>query len=295
MARWHLVIDVERCEDCNNCFLACKDEHVDNEWPGYAAAQPRHGQRWIDIRRRERGGYPLVDAVYLPVPCMHCDDAPCVAAGGGAVRKRPDGIVLIDPERTKGDRALVASCPYGAIWWDEERRLPQKCTLCAHLLDAGWRDTRCTQACPTGALRLVDAGQEEMASMVRVQSLEALDPQHGTAPRVLYRNLSRWRSDLVCGSVTLEREGVLECAVGAVVELLNGREAGGPHARGPAPPPLAVATTDAFGDFRLDGLEPGPGDYSIVVRLDGYAEATARLDTVGGYNVGTIHLEEVAS
>src|SRR5665648_646030 len=162
MARWHLVIDVDLCEDCNNCFLACKDEHVDNAWPGYAAPQPRHGQRWIDILRKERGRYPLVDAVYLPVPCMHCDDAPCVAAGEGAVRKCEDGIVLIDPVRTKGMRDLPASCPYGVIWWDEERELPQKCTLCAHLLDQGWHDTRCTQVCPTGALRLVDASDAQV-------------------------------------------------------------------------------------------------------------------------------------
>ena len=37
MKRWYMVIDVERCENCNNCFLACKDEHCGNDWPGYAA------------------------------------------------------------------------------------------------------------------------------------------------------------------------------------------------------------------------------------------------------------------
>ncbi|WP_211289551.1 hypothetical protein [Sporomusa silvacetica] len=34
MKKWHLIIDVEKCEDCNNCHMACKDEHVGNEWPG---------------------------------------------------------------------------------------------------------------------------------------------------------------------------------------------------------------------------------------------------------------------
>ena len=40
MKKWHLMIDVEKCEDCNNCFLACKDEHVENDWTGYSVAQP---------------------------------------------------------------------------------------------------------------------------------------------------------------------------------------------------------------------------------------------------------------
>ena len=35
MKSWHVIIDVANCEDCNNCLLACKDEHLDNAWPGY--------------------------------------------------------------------------------------------------------------------------------------------------------------------------------------------------------------------------------------------------------------------
>lgn len=303
MARWHLVIDVDLCEDCNNCFLACKDEHVDNAWPGYAAPQPRHGQRWIDILRKERGRYPLVDAAYLPLPCMHCDDAPCVAAGAGAVRKREDGIVLIDPARTEGMRELPASCPYGAIWWDEERALPQKCTLCAHLLDQGWRETRCTQACPTGALRLVDASDAEMGVTARDQGLEELNPEYATRPRVHYRNLSRWRSHLVCGSVSLESDGLVECAAGARVELRAvapfgaGAVAGPDAPEEPAAPlasPLAAAVTDAFGDFRFDGLVLEQGDYSFFITLDGFAPVFYELGLAGSCNVGTIHLTEVA-
>ncbi len=100
---WQLIIDVEKCEDCNNCFLACKDEHVDNEWPGYSLPQPLHGHRWMNIMRKERGQFPMIDVAYLPIPCMHCDRAPCIeAAKGGAVYKRDDGIVIIDPEKARG-------------------------------------------------------------------------------------------------------------------------------------------------------------------------------------------------
>jgi Fe-S-cluster-containing dehydrogenase component len=93
---------------------------------------------------------------YRPHICMHCAEAPCAsAAQNGAVRCRPDGIVLIDPEKARGQKHLAQACPYGAISWNEETQLPQKCTLCAHLIDEGWTTTRCAQVCPTGALRLI--------------------------------------------------------------------------------------------------------------------------------------------
>ena len=76
--KWNLVIDVAACHNCHNCFIAAKDEHVGNDIPGYAAPQPLHGHRWIDIRTQERGRAPHLDAAHLPTMCNHCDDAPCV-------------------------------------------------------------------------------------------------------------------------------------------------------------------------------------------------------------------------
>jgi len=152
MNKWNLIVDIAKCHDCNNCFLACKDEYFENDFPPYSSAQPRMGQRWIDILRKERGQFPRVDVSYLPLLCMHCDDADCIkAAEGGAVYKRDDGIVIIDPLKAKGKKSIVESCPHGVIWWNDELDLPQKCTFCAHLLDEGWDKPRCVQVCPTGA------------------------------------------------------------------------------------------------------------------------------------------------
>jgi len=76
MKTWRFLIDVAKCWDCNNCTITCKDEHDGNDWPGYTQAQPRHGHRWMDVVRTERGQYPLVDVAYRPTPCMQCADAP---------------------------------------------------------------------------------------------------------------------------------------------------------------------------------------------------------------------------
>lgn len=126
MEKWNLIIDVAKCEDCNNCFLACKDEYFENDYPSYSLAQPRHGHKWINIMRKERGQCPMVDVAYLPIPCMHCDNAPCVKkAKAGGVYKRDDGIVIIDPLKAKGQKDILDACPYRVIWWNEEEKVPQ--------------------------------------------------------------------------------------------------------------------------------------------------------------------------
>ena len=121
MAKWNMIIDVAECTNCNNCTLATMDEYVGNAWPGYAAPMPKHGHRWINILQKERGQAPMIDIAYVPTLCNHCDDAPCIkAARDGAITKREDGIVLIDPVKAKGQKQLVEACPYGHIWWNEE-------------------------------------------------------------------------------------------------------------------------------------------------------------------------------
>ncbi|RLA46116.1 MAG: oxidoreductase, partial [Gammaproteobacteria bacterium] len=94
MDKWNLIINVDRCENCNNCVLAAKDEHVGNEFPGYSAPAAKEGAELITITRKMRGNRPLVDVAYLIKMCNHCDNAPCMKVGGDAIRKRKDGIVI---------------------------------------------------------------------------------------------------------------------------------------------------------------------------------------------------------
>ena len=102
MQKWNMIIDVAECTNCNLCTLAAMDEYVGNDWPGYAAPMPKHGHKWINILQKERGQVPMIDIAYVPTMCNHCDDAPCLAKGGDAVKKRDDGIVLIDPAEGQG-------------------------------------------------------------------------------------------------------------------------------------------------------------------------------------------------
>jgi Fe-S-cluster-containing dehydrogenase component len=277
--KWNLVIDVAKCEDCNNCFLACKDEYVDNDFPPYSAAQPRHGHRWMNIMRQERGQFPLIDCAYLPIPCQHCDDAPCIRkAGNGAVYKRGDGAVIIDPEKARGQKGLLAACPYGAIWWNEEKNVAQKCTLCAHLLDKGWPEPRCVQSCPTGALRAVKVEDAEMARIVKDEGLEVLHPEYNTRPRVYYKNLFRYLKCFIAGSVAVEEAGVIDCAEGAAVTLFRDSAK------------IGEALTDNYGDFKFDDLEENSGRYHIEVAFRDREKKTVEVDLSTSQNLGVILL-----
>lgn len=279
MKKWNMIIDVKKCEDCNNCFLSCKDEYVDNEFPGYSSAQPRHGHRWIDIMRKERGEHPLIDVAYLPVPCMHCDNAPCIqAAKDGAVYKRSDGIVIIDPLKSKGQREILESCPYGAVWWNDDLDIPQKCTLCAHLLDDDWKEPRCVQACPTGAMEVVRVEDEEMNQISESQDLETLHPEFDTRPRVYYRNLSRFNKCFIWGSVAFEKAGITDCAAGAEVCLKKESKE------------ITKTLTDCFGDFKFDNLEEDSGEYQIEISLKGCEKKEIKVDLKESVSAGIIML-----
>ena len=254
MKKWNLVIDVAKCFNCNCCTLACHDEYFDNEFPGYASGMPKHGQNWISVTQRETGTVPMVEVSYLPTTCNHCDRPPCLAAArDGAVVKRDDGIVLIVPEKARGQRQIVDACPYGAVHWNEERQLPQAWPFDAHLLDKGWKRTRGAQSCPTQAMRVLHVEDEEMQRIVAAEGLEVLHPEYGTAPRVYYRNLSRFRSLFIGGSVAGRIADVVECVDGARVTLeQRGR-------------PVATARTDAYGDFRFSGLDVDSGAYRLTI------------------------------
>lgn len=285
MNKWALIADVARCTNCGNCALVTKDEHVGNGFPGYAAPQPAGGgHEWLRVEQHTRGSGTLTDVAYVPRMCNHCDDAPCVKAGDGAVRKRDDGIVIIDPVKAKGRKDLVAACPYGAISWNEDAALPQAWIFDAHLLDAGWTKPRCVQACPTGALQAVKLTDEELQQRCTSEQLEVLRPELGTRPRVFYRNLYRATHCFIGGNVCMRHaDGQTDNVTGAQVELrVDG-----------LPIPLH-ATTDHFGDFRIDGLAHGVRfELSVTHAAHGVLRKAGSL--AASVNLGAMLLPGVAN
>lgn len=256
MARLSLLIDVTKCSGCHNCFLACRDEYYDNDYSPYSAPQPLEGQQWMQIKEIERGAYPKPKLDYIPLPCLHCEEAPCMAAAADeAVHRRADGIVLIDPVKSEGQRDIARACPYRVIFWNTELDIPQKCTLCAHRLDEGEKEPRCVEACPTGALAFgdIDDPDSDIAKLMAEKNVEVYHPEYGTSPLVNYVGIPK---RFIAGEVV--RDDVRgECAEGVRVTLQ------GPGA-------TWETATDSYGDFEFEGLEKNTA-YTVRVELSGYA------------------------
>ena len=265
-AKWNLFVDLPKCTGCRNCFIAVKDEYVGNRAPGVFAPQPVNDATWFSVEHRERGRAPFTEVTYVPKTCRHCDDAPCVgAATGGAVEKRADGIVVIHPEKAKGQKAIVAACPFGAVLWNEELQLPQAWPFDAHLLDAGWKRTRVEQVCPTGALKSEKISDRDRDAKCRAEGWCALPGEEARRPRVLYRGLERVTTRLVVGTVTATSGGVVDCLEGARVYL---------HLEDGT---VVETATDAFGDFRFATV-PDVETARVVIAVDGRAAIERRIE-----------------
>ena len=275
MARYGMRIDVNKCNGCYSCFLACKDEYTGNDYPPFSMAMPNEGSPFMKVTEKEMGSCPKVKVDYVVMPCLQCADAPCVdKAVDGEIYRRPDGIVVIDPEKAKGNREIMAYCPHRAITWNEIFDVPQKCSFCVHLLENGAKEPRCAEACPSGAILFgdLDDPNSEIAKDIAAAATEELNPAYALKPSVVYRNLPK---RVIMGEVMLEDSQDV-CAQGVKVTLKgNGIE--------------KISTTDFFGDFEFKGLKADKA-FQIIIEHDGYKPKIMDLKTDIDRNLGEILL-----
>ncbi len=175
----------------------------------------------MNIDEWERGDCERhIKTATVPTPCAHCDNPACMAAAkDGAVYKRADGIVIVDPEKSKGQKQIVDACPVGAIFWNEEEQIPQKCTMCAELLDdpdyPGF-EPRCVEACPNQALvfgDLADPDSEISKLIAANRSLSSRAWHMGSS--VVHLNIP---GKFLAGTVAYPKE-LEEVCIGAKVKV----------------------------------------------------------------------------
>ena len=267
------VIDIAKCNGCHNCQIVCKDEHVANDWTPIAKPQPDIGQFWLELTERVRGTVPKVKVAYRPHLCMHCDQAPCIEACPvqGALYKRDDGLVIIDPVKCTGCRLCVDACPYErVIWFNEDLNIAQKCTGCAHLLDDGWTEPRCADACPTLAIRFLD--EKDAKELMAKAEVWKPELKAKVKPRVHYLGLPK---KFIAGTVYDPAEE--EVVIGATVTLK------------PAAGKALTVATDAYGDFWFEDL--ADGTYDLQIKSGKKVKTFTGLDTaVADINLGDIPL-----
>lgn len=204
--RWVMVIDLSRCRNARKCVEACQSAH-----------QLRPYEYHINtLVMQESVNTP---AFFMPKPCQHCDNPPCVSVCPvDATFKRQDGIVLIDNERCIGCRFCIAACPYSAriFHWQEptqaeadkdkeynvELNVPQKkgtvtkCLFSADRLREGMLPY-CVSACPNGVFYFGDENEDavtngttketvRLSELLETSGAYRLMTELGTKPRVYY-------------------------------------------------------------------------------------------------------------
>jgi Fe-S-cluster-containing dehydrogenase component len=261
-------MDVAKCRGCRSCQFACKDEHCGNDWMPYARPQPEIGQFWCRNIEYIRGTVPKVKTAFVTDICQHCDAAPCIrVCSAKAIYKRDDGLVIIDPQKCTGCRLCMSydGCPYGAVYFNDNLKIAQKCTGCAHLIDRGWKEPRCTDACFASAINFGE--EDELKELI--SRAETRLSELGTKPRVYYLNLPK---RFIAGTVydPVQKE-IIE---GATCTLSgDGTE---------------TLTTNDFGDFWFEGLKVGI--YSVKIEAGGKSKTIDNISTEMDVNLGDIAL-----
>lgn len=229
MARWGMVIDLDRCTACQACVVACQ---VENNIPPASALEAEAGRaiawiRLVPLQVTEGGDQARLRLV--PVPCMHCDHPPCTkVCPVHATQVGEDGLVAQVYSRCIGCRYCTTACPYTVRqfnWrrpaWPEPmerglspdvsvrpRGVVEKCSFCNHRLqlakDQARADGRplregdylpaCVECCPTGAMVFGDLDDPRSAVSRLAQSHRAfrLLEELGTHPKVVYLSKGEW-------------------------------------------------------------------------------------------------------
>ena len=220
--KWSMVIDLDRCTGCHACETAC---YAENNISTVGPEQAHHGRakQWIRVERYWEGEYPNVKARFMPIPCQHCDAAPCEpVCPVYATYHNPEGLNAMTYNRCVGTRYCGNNCPYSVRqfnWleplWEEpldqqlnpdvtvrQKGVMEKCTFCIQRIrraeekaDAEGRDvlpneftTACAQACPPNAITFgnVKNPDWDVAKLWNDPRRFRLLEELGTSPAVVY-------------------------------------------------------------------------------------------------------------
>jgi Fe-S-cluster-containing dehydrogenase component len=228
MARWGMVIDLDKCTACQACIVACK---VENNVPFEEPAQAGAGRvmAWMDMITVVEGEYPDVRVRYMPRPCMQCDEPPCIkVCPVSATYKNPEGLVGQIYPRCIGCRYCTNACPYTVKsfnWYAPQWPKPmgnylnpdvairpkgvvEKCSFCVQRLQRAREQAQCegrqlreedyvpacVQSCPSAAMYFgdLDDPNSQVAALAQSGRAFRLLEELGTKPKVYYLREGEW-------------------------------------------------------------------------------------------------------
>ena len=223
MARWGMVIDLDRCTGCQACVVACK---VENNVSPTGAEEAGRGRAvsWMRLANLELEGHEHGPGLQMvPLPCMHCENPPCVkVCPATATTIDEEGLVAQVYPRCIGCRYCTTACPYTVrqfnwkdLDWPEPmdrslnpdvsirpRGVVEKCSFCNHRLQKAKDQARfegreledrdyvpaCVETCPGEAMVFgdLDNPHSEVTHLAESPRAFRLMEELGTRPKVIY-------------------------------------------------------------------------------------------------------------
>ena len=194
--RWGMVVDLARCIGCQACTVSCI---MENDVP------PDSVRTIVNTYEVVKDGF--AGMAMLPRLCNHCAEPPCIpVCPVGATFQRNDGIVVVNGDVCVGCAYCVQACPYDARFINHETQKADKCTFCAHRVDAGLLPA-CVESCVGGARIFGDLNDPNSTVRKRLAAEQSavLKPEEGTRPRVFYLHLDEALASKPEGTPTLWR------------------------------------------------------------------------------------------
>ena len=223
MPRYGMVIDLNKCNQCEACVTACKLEN-NVQIVSKENAEMGRAMFWMKMLDTSyEGNYPDVRETNVPMLCMQCDEPSCIkVCPVRATFKRDDGIVAQIYPQCIGCRYCMANCPYTAKvfnWFKDEQPVEnekcsnidvsvrpkgvvEKCTFCIHRLQiakekakAEKREIReedyqpaCAEVCASKAIYFgdLDDPHSKVSKVMHDYRKFTLQEELGTKPKVYY-------------------------------------------------------------------------------------------------------------
>lgn len=222
MAKYAMVIDLQKCVGCSSCITACKRE---NNIP--------KDIYWCDSQTETKGTFPNIEYEYKPTMCNHCENAPCIEACPTEAMHRNEetDMVLYDSEDCINCQQCVGACPYDEVtfneeephqFWDDEssviadgtsspkevvdkidakppfyspgqplreQNLVEKCIFCFHRVVQDLNPA-CVDSCPADALVFGDLEDDDsqVSQLIAEHDYTVRKEEAGTKPKVYYIN-----------------------------------------------------------------------------------------------------------